>query len=93
MNRSNLFLVIAALTLATFFLGSVFLNLHIKERKHELQEIKTSIKEIKIAIKRQKIEVTALTSPTVVLEYIEKNDMKPVTLENVTVIKVNDSTK
>lgn len=90
MNYSNLVTLIATLLIAAIFLGGVFLNLDIKNSKEELYNFQDDIKQLKLEIKRQKIEITTLTNPMYVLNYIEKKKYKPAPLKNVDFIYIEE---
>lgn len=83
MNYSNIVTVVASILIALIFLGGVFINLDIKTSKGELEDLYQTIDRLRLEIKRQKIEIATLTSPVLVLEYIEKNDLNSVKLGNI----------
>ena len=86
MNHSNVIVIISTIMLAVIFLVAVFFNLEIKKSKDELDELKEELVELQIEIKRKEIEIATLTSPKNVLDYIEKNNLKPVLLKNIDMI-------
>lgn len=90
MNHSNIIIIISTALIATIFLGSVFLNLNIKNSKEEIKTIKKEISVIKKDLKRQQIEITVLTNPHNILDFIKKNDYKPVPRENIDVIYLKE---
>lgn len=88
MNYSNAIIIISAILLAVIFLGSVFVNLEIKNSREELYGIQEKIKNLELEIKRQKIEITTLTNPYYVYEYIDRKNLKPVPLSNIETIYI-----
>jgi hypothetical protein len=88
MNYSNVIIIISAILLAVIFLGSVFVNLEIKNSREELYGIHEKIKDLELEIVRQKIEITTLTNPYYVYEYISKNKLKPIPLSNIETIYI-----
>ena len=90
MNNSNIVTIIATFLIAVIFFGSVFVNLDIRKSKEDITRLEDEIDKIKIDIMRQKIEITSLTNPVLVINYIEKNGLKPVPLKNVEIIKLNE---
>ena len=78
MNYSNIITIIASIVIAAIFLGGVFLNLDIKKSRDELDSLKKEIIELKIELKQQYIEISSLTSPVKIIDYIEKNNLKVV---------------
>ena len=63
MNYSNVIIIFSTILLAVIFLGSVFINLEIKNTREELYGIQEKIRDLELEIKRQKIEITTLTNP------------------------------
>lgn len=88
MNYSNVIIIISAILLAVIFLGSVFVNLEIKNSREELYGIQEKIKDLELEIVRQKIEITTLTNPYYVYEYINKNQLKSIPLSNIETIYI-----
>ena len=88
MNNLNISFLVSALLLASIFLCGVFLNLNIKDSKEELYDLQKEIKQIKLDMKRQRIEITSLTNPLYVINYIEKRAYKPVKLRNIKVLNI-----
>jgi|GEM_PF-1213927 len=86
MNHSNIIVIISTLMLAIIFLVAVFFNLEIKESKKELNLLQNDIEEIRMEIKRKEIEITTLISPLNIVEYIEKNKLKPIPIKNIEVL-------
>ena len=77
--------------MSVFSLEQYLLNLDIKDKKIEIDKLNESIKTLDLKIKRQKIEITTLTNPKFVIDYIERYNLKPVSLKNVnTVVIKND---
>lgn len=89
MNYSNIVILVSTLIIAMIFFGSVLLNLHIKSSKEELYKIQQEIDQLKLDIKRQKIEITTLTNPLRVYEYIEKKGYKAISIKNMEFIYLN----
>ncbi len=88
MNYSNVIIIISTILLAAIFLGSVFVNLGIKSSREELYGIQENIKDLEMEIERQKIEITTLTNPYYVYDYINKNNLNPVPLNNIETIYI-----
>ncbi len=88
MNYSNVVIIISTILLAIIFLGSVFLNLEIKNSREELFSLQEKIKDLELEIERQKIEITTLTNPYFVIQYIDKNKLKPIPLRNIETIYI-----
>ena len=88
MNYSNVIIIISTILLAVIFLGSVFVNLEVKNSREELYGIQEKIKELELEIKRQKIEITALTNPYFVFDYINRKSLKPIPLSNIETIYI-----
>lgn len=88
MNYSNVVIIISTILLAVIFLGSVFLNLEIKNSREELIGLQDKIKDLELEIERQKIEITTLTNPYFVIRYIDKNNLKPIPLRNIETIYI-----
>lgn len=91
MKEFNIAIFIAAVTISSFFLGSVFLNLKVKEKKSKIEMLKKNIKDINLSIKRYKIEISSLSSPKKVVSYIEENNLIPISNKDVTEILVNSN--
>ena len=89
MNYSNVIIIISTILLAAIFLGSVFVNLGIKSSREELYSIQEKIRDLELEIERQKTEITTLTNPYYVLDYINKKNLKPVALSNIETIYIN----
>lgn len=88
MNYSNVVIIISTILLAIIFLGSVFLNLEIKNSREELFSIQEKIKDLELEIERQQIEITTLTNPYFVIQFIDKNKLKPIPLRNIETIYI-----
>ena len=86
MNYPNMVTIFSTLIIAFVFFCGVFINLDVKRSKEELTQIEDDIEKLKLDIKREKIEIAELLNPHKVLDYIEKNDYKPVSLNNIKVI-------
>jgi len=86
MNVPNLVTIISTLIISFVFFSGVFINMDVKKSKEELELIMEDIDKIKLEIKRQKIEITMLTSPHLVLDYIKKNNLTPISKNNIEVI-------
>ncbi|MCG8572890.1 MAG: hypothetical protein MJB14_22385 [Spirochaetes bacterium] len=93
MSKSNTVIFVASFIISIIFFASVFVNLQIKTIKLEVNEIYEEIDELKQTIKRQRIEITTLTNPHKVLEYIEENQLTPLTLDQVNTMQIKITKK
>jgi hypothetical protein len=91
MNFSNVIIIISTFLLVCLFIGTVFINLDIKDKKTEIDKLNDSIKILDLKIKRQKIEITTLTNPKFVIDYIERNNLKPVSLKNIETVVIKNN--
>jgi|WetSurMetagenome_2_1015567.scaffolds.fasta_scaffold298455_2 hypothetical protein len=73
-------IVLSSMIIAGLFIGSVVINLNVKNSRQELNSMLEEAGKIKQDIKRQQIEISALTNPYNVIDYIEKHDLKSVSL-------------
>ena len=80
MNNIYFSIVLSSLIIAGLFIGSVMINLNVKSSKQELTVMMQETENIKRDLKRQQIEISALTNPYYVIDYINKHDLKSVTL-------------
>jgi cell division protein FtsL len=80
MNNFYLSIILSSLIVAGLFIGSVMINLNVKSSKQELKVMLVETEKLKRDIKRQQIEISALTNPYYVMDYINKHDLKSVTL-------------
>ena len=79
MNYSNVIIIISTILLAVIFLGSVFVNLEIKNSREELYGIQKKIRDLELEIKRH---------PYFIYDYINKNNLKPILLSNIETIYI-----
>lgn len=93
MNSTNLIIVISTLIISLIFFGGVFINLDVKRSKDELEILKNDIEKIKIEVKRQRIEIAVLSNPYFVIDYIEKNNLKPVDVDNISILTIRNEYK
>ena len=91
MRNSNLSVVVSTFILGILFLASVFININIKEEKKELEKMKKKISSLELRIKRQKIEITTLTNPKFVINYIGRYNLKPVGLKDIDTIVIKNN--
>ena len=56
--------------------------------ENKIDELKLDLKEIVKDINRQKIEITVLTSPNKIIDFIEKNNYKRVKISNIEIIEI-----
>lgn len=85
---------ISSILIALLFIGTVYVNLGIKDTKKMILDKYKKIDEYRVDLKRLKIEIAALTNPQDILIYAEKNNMKSVPLDSVKPIEIyKDKTK
>lgn len=89
--RSGFFVFVASFTITLLFIAGVFVNMSIKESKNELEDINEQIVSVQNDLKGLKIEVTSLTNPKKVLEYVEKNEYKTVSVLDIDYLKLGIS--
>jgi len=91
MNYTNFSVIISTFILAVLFFACVFININIREEKRDLDKMKDKISSLELKIKRQKIEITTLTNPKYIINYIDKYNLKPVGLKSIdTIVIKND---
>ena len=83
--NSNLLVFVLSIVLVLIFSLALFTNMSVKSSKNEIVKIEKEIDNLKIVIKRQRIEISSLTNPQLILEYI-KNDLKSFRLRNILTI-------
>jgi hypothetical protein len=88
LNNFSIIIIISSITIAGLFLGTVMVNIGVKNSKIELEKKNEDIVNLKQNIKRQKIEITALTNPYLVMDYIDKKGLRPVSLKKKTIIYI-----
>jgi hypothetical protein len=83
-------IAILSVFIAGLFLGSVLININVKNSKNEINRTNEEIKDIIKIIKRQEIEITSLTNPQNVIKYIKEHELKPVSLSRKVIIYVDN---
>lgn len=84
--NSNLLVFVLSIVLVLIFSLALFTNMSVKSSKNEILKIEKEIDNLKIVIKRQRIEISSLSNPQLILEYIKKNDLKSFRLRNILTI-------
>lgn len=80
---------LSSIFIATLFVMTTFVSVRVKDLERNVISTYKEIDELRIEIKRVKIEISALTNPVDVLEYIEQEGLKNIKVKDVINVKVD----
>ena len=88
--KNVVLIIVGAFFIVALFMSTVVINTSVREERIAIDRLEEEIKDIKNTMLFQEIEITALTNPKFVYEYIQKNNYKPIKIKNITTLYINN---
>ncbi len=86
--KNGFIVIIGSIFMVIIFLSTVFVNTSVKEDRVAIGKLEKDVEELKSDILFQEIEITSLTNPKFVYNYILANDYKPIKIKDITSIYI-----
>jgi len=91
--KNSFLVVIGSIFMVIIFLSTVFINTSVREERILIDNLEKDINNLKNDILFQEIEITALTNPKFVYNYILGNNYKPIKIKDITSLYIKDNNK
>ena len=91
--KNGLLVIICSIFMVIVFLVTVFVNISVREDRIAIDNLEKDIMAKKNDILFQEIEITALTNPKFVYNYILEHNYKPIKIKDITTLYIKDNYK